>query len=161
LLLSCLFYYSLVVFNSLQLLLLRCLRITSVESLELGDLMKKINKKWVGAGIGVALLMASTAFAASYFTRATLEPTAQNQVQPRQPAKTAHRANTQIASAAPMEPRCNDSNVLGYVAGGAAGGLVGNQVGKGKGNTAATIAGTLGGAYLGGQYIPLQNVTCR
>jgi len=56
---------------------------------------------------------------------------------------------------------CDDGNVVGYLAGGVAGGIAGNQVGKGKGNTAATIGGTLGGAYLGGQYLPTRNVTCR
>jgi uncharacterized protein YcfJ len=116
--------------------------------------MKSMNKKLIGAGIGIIVLLASTAFAAAYFTRETLQPVAQNHVQPKQHPQA-------IASAAPTQPRCNDGNVLGYVAGGAVGGIAGNQVGKGSGNTAATIAGTLGGAYLGGQYIPLNNVTCR
>ena len=111
--------------------------------------MKSMNKKLIGAGIGVILLVASTALAVAYFTQ-TPQPTAQKQL--KQPQT--------VASVAP-QPRCDDGNVLGYVAGGAAGGIVGNQVGKGSGNTAATIAGTLGGAYLGGKHIPLKNATCR
>lgn len=117
--------------------------------------MKSMNKKLIGAGIGIIVLVASTAFATSYFTKAP-RLTAQDYAQPKSRAKP-----QAIASAEPVQPRCDDGNVLGYVAGGAAGGIVGNQVGKGSGNTAATIAGTLGGAYVGGQYIPLRNVTCR
>jgi uncharacterized protein YcfJ len=115
--------------------------------------MKSMNKKLIGAGIGIIVLVASTAFASTYYTKAS------------QPIAVSHAPSKphlqKIASAQPAQPRCNDGNVLGYVAGGAVGGIAGNQVGKGSGNTAATIAGTLGGAYLGGQYIPLNNVTCR
>ncbi len=107
--------------------------------------MKSMNKKLLGAGIGVVVLIAGTALASSYFTKTS------------QPATGSH---PRVVAAA-EQPRCDDGNVLGYVAGGAAGGILGNQVGKGSGNTAATIAGTLGGAYLGGQHIPLKNVTCR
>lgn len=57
--------------------------------------------------------------------------------------------------------KCNDSNIVGTVAGGVLGGIVGNQFGGGAGKTAATIGGTLGGAYVGNQYIPTRNVTCR
>jgi uncharacterized protein YcfJ len=116
--------------------------------------MKSMNKKLLGAGIVVVALAASTAFATVYFAQPS-EPSI------KQHTKVPAKKHTQVASAAPAQPPCNDHNVLGYVAGGAAGGIVGNQVGKGNGNTAATIAGTLGGAYLGGQHIPLNNVTCR
>ena len=123
--------------------------------------MKSMNKKLIGAGIVMVVLVASTALATAYFTR-ELQPTAENHVPPAQHARTSGQGHSQsAASSAPGQPRCDDSNVLGYVAGGAAGGIVGNQIGKGSGNTAATIAGTLGGAYLGGQYIPLKNATCR
>jgi uncharacterized protein YcfJ len=56
---------------------------------------------------------------------------------------------------------CDDGNVVGKVLGGVGGGVLGSQVGSGTGQTAATIGGTLGGAYLGGEYIPTDNVTCR
>lgn len=59
------------------------------------------------------------------------------------------------------QPACDDSNIVGLVLGGAAGGLAGNQIGKGSGNTVATIGGAVGGAYLGKEYIPTKNVTCR
>jgi uncharacterized protein YcfJ len=67
-------------------------------------------------------------------------------------------ASTVVAQ--PAQPRCNDGNVVGYVAGGVGGGLLGSQLGKGNGSTVGAIAGTLGGAYLGGQYLPTQNITC-
>lgn len=114
--------------------------------------MKSVNKKLLGAGIGIVVLIAGTAFATAYFTHEA--------AQPQQRAKTPAQGHPQVVAAAD-QPRCDDGNILGHVAGGVGGGIVGNQVGKGKGNTAATIAGTLGGAYLGGQYIPLKNVTCR
>ncbi len=41
-----------------------------------------------------------------------------------------------------------------------AGGVLASNLGKGNGKTAATIGGTLGGAYIGGETIPLNNVTC-
>lgn len=123
--------------------------------------MKSMNKKLIVAGIGMMLLLAGTAFATSYFTQAA-QPMVKSNIPSKYQAKTHNQGNPQVvAAAAPVEPRCDDSNVLGYVAGGAVGGIAGNQIGKGSGNTAATIAGTLGGAYLGGQYIPLRNVTCR
>ncbi len=121
--------------------------------------MKHTSKKLVGAGIGVVLLIASTALAASYFTRESLQSKAESHKQPRQHGRAP--ANSSSQKVAATEPSCNDSNIAGVVVGGVAGGVVGHQVGKGSGNTAATIAGTLGGAYLGGQHIPLNNVTCR
>jgi len=129
----------------------------------------KTHRKLIAVILGVAFLMAGTAAAASYITRETLQAkdmdkdkATTGQQAAAKPKSQAH--HQQLASAQTTQttqPRCDDSNVLGYLAGGAAGGVLGNQVGKGKGNTAATIGGTLGGAYLGGQYIPLKNVTCR
>jgi outer membrane lipoprotein SlyB len=117
-------------------------------------IMKKIHNQLLGTGILVALLMAGTAATASYLTKGEVKPQVQTKASPNmQPQK--------LASSALVQSQCNDSNILGYIAGGAAGGLAGNQIGKGAGNTAATIGGVLGGAYLGGQYIPLKNVTCR
>lgn len=66
---------------------------------------------------------------------------------------------------APAQPpkvvNCDDGNVVGSVAGGVGGGIIGSNIGDGKGKTAATIGGTLGGAYLGKEFLPTQNVTCR
>lgn len=109
--------------------------------------------QWIGIATAALLLVASSAALASYLVAGEKE---------KKPVSTAHAVPLQkVAAAQPSLPRCDDSNILGYVAGGAAGGIVGNQVGKGSGNTAATIGGTLAGAYLGGQYIPLRNATCR
>ena len=122
--------------------------------------MKHIHKQII-TGTGIILLLVSTAFAASYITQRT-EADAEVKAPIKQQAKTHQQPTRAVAAAAPVEiPRCNDSNILGTVAGGAAGGIAGNQLGKGSGNTAATIVGTLGGAYLGNQYIPLNNATCR
>jgi uncharacterized protein YcfJ len=124
--------------------------------------MKSLNKKLLGATVAVITVVVVSAAAASYVTRQSMTPAtapiAQNTVIQHH-VKPVHPQ--QLASAQPQQSRCNDSNILGYVAGGAVGGIAGHQLGKGAGNTAATIGGTLGGAYLGGQYIPLKNVTCR
>jgi outer membrane lipoprotein SlyB len=112
----------------------------------------KRNMKWIAIALGAVLLSASSAGLASYLVK---EEKTAKQVAEKPKAQT-------LASAQPVQTvRCDDGNIAGYIAGGAAGGILGNQVGKGKGNTAATIGGTLTGAYLGGQYMPLRNVTCR
>lgn len=124
--------------------------------------MKPNHKNYIVIAVAATLLTAGVAAAASYITKENIrsEQAVATPVKKPVAARTATHTN---ASAAPQSaaPRCNDNNVLGYVAGGAAGGILGSQVGKGNGNTAATIGGTLGGAYLGGQYIPLHNATCR
>lgn len=108
--------------------------------------------------IGAIVAVTGVAFASSYFTKQSLQTSAATvKSKPVATQKTVRYQQT--ASAQPA--RCNDGNVLGYVAGGAAGGIIGNQIGGGSGKTAATIGGTLGGAYLGGQYIPLEGATCR
>ncbi len=117
--------------------------------------MKHTNKKLIGIIAGVILLTAGAAAVASYVTQESLQPKTQLNAQNAQPH------NQKVAAAQPAEPRCDDSNIVGTIAGGAAGGVVGSQVGKGSGKTAATIGGVLGGAYLGNQYIPTRNVTCR
>lgn len=118
--------------------------------------MKNIhkNKQLIAVSAVAILLMAGTAAVASYMTREALQPQAESKTQAKQqPAR--------VASAQPAQPRCNDNNIVGTVAGGAVGGILGNQVGKGSGKTAATIGGVLGGAYVGNQVIPTRNVTCR
>ena len=70
---------------------------------------------------------------------------------------------TQARAAAPAAARpagCNDGNIAGKAVGGVAGGVLASNLGKGNGKPAATIGGTLGGAYIGGEVIPLNNVTC-
>ena len=115
------------------------------------------------AAIALLLTMTGVALASSYATRQSLQT--QDVVAPKPvAAKTIRHPQPQpqqVAHAAPQEPQCDDGNILGYVAGGAAGGLVGSQIGHGTGKTVATIGGVLGGGYLGGQAIPLHNVTCR
>ena len=123
--------------------------------------MKSVNKKLLGASIGIVVLMAATALGASYFTRETMQPAAQNVAPAAQPKQHAKVQNQQAAPAAPAQPSCDDKNIVGTVAGGAAGGVIGSQIGHGGGKTAATIGGVLGGAYLGNQYIPTRNVTCK
>lgn len=117
--------------------------------------MKNTHKKLVGIIAGAILLTVGAAAVASYVTHESLQSKTQLNVQNVQPH------NQKVASAQPAQPRCDDSNIVGTIAGGAAGGVVGSQVGKGSGKTAATIGGVLGGAYLGNQYIPTKNVTCR
>lgn len=120
--------------------------------------MKSMDRKLIMAGIAVIALVTSAAVATAYYTQTPKQVTKTTITA----QKTPHRTPPQkMASAGPVQQQCDDSNVLGYIAGGAGGGIVGNQIGKGSGNTAATIAGVLGGAYLGGQYIPLRNATCR
>jgi len=123
----------------------------------------------IAAGIGMVALLA-TAGAGAYFGRDTLmaedvvaksDPVpatkSQNSITWNQPAPVKAQATAPVQTAS----NCDDGNVLGLVLGGAAGGIAGSQIGSGSGKTAATIGGALGGAYLGGEYIPLKNATCR
>jgi uncharacterized protein YcfJ len=125
-------------------------------------------------GLAAALVVASIAGAAAFVNHDEKSPVVASTTK----TKTVHAAtakkdlpwlesnkgNKKLApgpQVAAAQPACNDSNILGIVAGGVAGGVLGSTVGRGNGRTAATIAGTAGGAYLGNQFIPLQNVTCR
>ena len=110
-----------------------------------------ITGKQLLIGGGAALLLAGTAAIASYETRNSMQPQAVATAPP-QPAPQQHASGP---------PPCNDKNIVGTLAGGVAGGVLGNQVGRGSGKTVATVGGALGGAYLGNQYIPTRNVTCR
>lgn len=104
---------------------------------------------------GAVLLIGLTAGAAAYVTQATIKEDKSVSV-PRE-----RIVVHQQAAPTPQVANCDDGNILGHVLGGAAGGVVGSQIGSGSGQTAATIAGTLGGAYVGGEYIPTHNATCR
>ncbi len=130
-------------------------------------------EKMLTIGLASALVFASIAGAAAFIshndaktvsstdTVKKSQHTASKQDLPwldKQPVHKSAAPRQQMASA---QPACNDGNVLGTVAGGVAGGALSSTIGKGTGKTAATIAGTMGGAYLGNQYIPLQNTLCR
>lgn len=79
------------------------------------------------------------------------------------PVKTATvtHSHSQPATQVRQQVACDDGNIAGKALGGVGGGVAGSMLGKGNGKTATTIAGTLGGAYIGGETIPLHNVTCR
>jgi uncharacterized protein YcfJ len=109
---------------------------------------------------GVILLIGLTAGAAAYVTQATIKDEKSVSV-PRAERVVIHQEAAPAPAPAQQAANCDDGNIVGHVLGGAAGGVVGSQVGSGSGQTAATIAGTLGGAYVGGEYIPTRNVTCR
>lgn len=110
------------------------------------------NYKTVSLVLGAVLLIITTAGASAYFSKEPLEPK-------KSPVHTQKVVATQPTQGAATG--CNDGNIAGKAVGGVSGGIIGSMAGKGNGKTAATIGGTLGGAYLGGEVIPLQNVTCR
>jgi uncharacterized protein YcfJ len=114
--------------------------------------------------LGAFLLVIATAAASTYIAKSSNDTN--------KPAVVAHKAHNNgnitwndnhPTQATPVQTasNCDDGNVAGKVVGGVGGGVLGSQIGKGNGKTVGTIAGTLGGAYLGGQYIPTRNVTCR
>lgn len=118
-----------------------------------------MKNKTIALTLGAVLLVAATAGASVLVmnnkTDAPVERTATTSnktIHWNDPAPKSTPAHTTAA--------CNDGNVAGKVVGGVGGGVLGSMVGKGKGKTAATIGGTLGGAYIGGETIPLNNVTC-
>lgn len=123
--------------------------------------------------LGALLLVAATAAASTYIVKQQDN----NVVASKEADKTVTKSTTKSRDTitwdksprhvsqqpAPQQvaSNCDDSNIVGTVAGGAAGGIIASQIGKGNGKTAATIGGTLGGAYLGNRYMPTRNVTCR
>lgn len=115
-------------------------------------------------GTAGLLAIAATAATTYYVTRHSItesenaSPSVAAAPQPA-PVQARHRQDASRQQAA--APKCNDSNIVGTLAGGVLGGIVGNQFGHGSGRAATTIGGTLGGAYVGNQYIPTRNVTCR
>lgn len=114
--------------------------------------MKRSHQYMLG-GVAVLALIATTAVAASYATRSTMEPspTQQARIQTQPTSHTTHQHAT---------PPCDDHNIVGTVGGGVAGGLLGAQFGSGNGRTAATTVGILGGAALGNRYMPTHGATC-
>lgn len=106
------------------------------------------------AGAAAVLLLIGAAAGGAYLMQ-------QSQPKPVVQAKrTVHYQPTNMA-AREAAPPCDDSNIVGTVAGGAAGGLVGSRFGSGNGKTAATTVGILGGAALGNQFIPTRGATCE
>jgi len=119
----------------------------------------KPTTKYMLAGVGVVVLIASAAVASSYITRSSLEPKFKQQE-----ARVYHTQPLSMAASQPAQralPPCDDKNIVGTIGGGVAGGVVGNQFGGGSGKTLATVGGAIGGAYLGNQYLPTRNATCR
>jgi len=127
--------------------------------------MKNSNIYLIGAA--VALMLVSTAAASVYLTRESMAPEQTTS------SSESHKSNSDIVwndraveqgrtqtRARPVAASCDDGNIAGKAVGGVGGGVLGSLAGKGHGKTATTIAGTLGGAYLGGEAIPLRNVTC-
>ena len=127
-------------------------------------------EKLLTLGLACALVVATVAGAAAFVNREGAVVSAESVKKTKQTAskdlpwvdkKTEPKAPAPRQQVAAAEPQCKDGNILGTIAGGIAGGAASSAIGKGTGKTAATIAGTMGGAYLGNQYIPLQNTTCR
>ncbi len=119
-----------------------------------------MNRKQMVIMIGSAvLLVAATAGAGAFITQQAMEPgkPASHKVQ----AETISWNDSKPAPAPAQVADCNDHNVVGKIGGGIAGGILGSKIGDGNGKTAGTIAGTLGGSYVGGKYLPTQNVTCK
>ena len=114
----------------------------------------------MAAVAGVILLIGLTAGAAAYVTQSAIKDE-MAAAPPRTERVVIHKEAAPAPAPAQQVANCDDGNIVGHVLGGAAGGVVGSQIGSGSGQTAATIAGTLGGAYVGGEYIPTRNVTCR
>jgi outer membrane lipoprotein SlyB len=122
--------------------------------------MKRSTRDIILASIAAIILVLVSAGASALITKEV--------VAPEKPAtkhitqKETIKWNSAAAQPAPAPvPNCDDGNIVGALAGGVGGGVVGSAVGDGNGKTAATIAGALGGAYLGKEYLPTQNVTCR
>lgn len=113
------------------------------------------NSRMLMVVAAIIALVAGVALASSYVTKHNIQTVS---TQKTKVVKSSAPKTTQTASA--PAKNCNDGNVLGAAVGGIGGGVLGSTIGDGTGKTAATIGGTLGGAYLGSQYIPLQNATC-
>ena len=109
-----------------------------------------MKKQTIIMTVAAVLLVTATAGATAYYV---------DQKKPDKPAVQARAAAP--VQAQQQQVRCNDGNIAGKVVGGVGGGVLASNLGKGNGKTAATIGGTLGGAYIGGEVIPLHNVTCR
>ena len=110
------------------------------------------------AAIG-AILISTTAIGASYITKESMNHSAKPKVSTSAPIH--HQAAQTQPQQQEVASNCDDHNIVGTGLGTATGVVVGSKIGKGSGKTAATIGGAVAGAYLGNQYIPTHNVTCR
>lgn len=121
-----------------------------------------INKKTALIALGIVALVTTTAVASIYVAREMDGKETKTVSTTTKKTASADKVvwNEPRPAAAPAQPACNDGNIAGKALGGVGGGIAGSMIGKGNGKTAATIGGTLGGAYVGGEVIPLQNVTC-
>lgn len=128
---------------------------------------KKTNTKQIAIlSAAAVLLVALSAGASVYLTKESIKNKSEKVA-----VTTHHKSvkndikwdnkNQNVQTQQVAQSNCDDGNIAGKAVGGVGGGVLGSMVGKGKGKTAATIGGTLGGAYLGGEAIPLRNVTCR
>lgn len=116
------------------------------------------------ASLAAAFVLVSAVGASAFVTHSLMKEEKPTTQAARSSTKETIAWNDRRATAPqPAQParNCEDGNIVGKIAGGVAGGIAGNQIGSGNGQTAATIGGTLGGAYLGGEYIPTRNITCR
>jgi uncharacterized protein YcfJ len=131
-----------------------------------GNMMRKNLPLYI---LGGAVLVAMTAGASAFVTKTVVqdekpvvvEKTAQA---PKAEKITWNEPQKRPQTAQPQQhtvPSCDDGNVVGAIVGGVGGGVAGSQIGSGNGQTLATIGGALGGAYLGKEYIPTRNVTCK
>lgn len=118
-------------------------------------------KHMITAGLGAVVLLLMTAGASAYIATEMnndqAKPVAKKSVQ----REEIRWNEPERAPVQKVASNCDDGNVVGYIAGGALGGIAGSQFGDGNGKTATTIGGALGGGYLGKEYIPTHNVTCR
>ena len=126
----------------------------------------KDGKTYLLAG-AIVLALAGTAGASAYLTKQNLTTTTETSSTVTKPVTHVSQRHSDVRwddnHAQPRTvaaPACNDGNIVGKAVGGVGGGVLGSAIGNGHGKTATTIAGTLGGAYLGGEVIPTQNVTC-
>lgn len=119
-------------------------------------------KHMIALGAAAVVLVASSAAAGAFIIQNMDKPperAAVHQVSQKESIHWNQQARAQQPQ--PQKVACDDNNIVGTAVGGLVGGVAGSQVGHGNGKTAATIGGTLGGAYLGNQFIPARNATCR
>lgn len=127
-------------------------------------------RKLIYLGLGAVALVALTAGVSAVVTQKVIEDKQTATVESkargsRSSEKVTWNGERRLSAANSQQnvqqPACDDGNIVGTIVGGLGGGVVGSQIGSGNGQTVATIGGTLGGAYLGNQYLPTRNVTCR
>lgn len=115
--------------------------------------MKREHKYLLGGALGV-MAIAGVAVAGATIAQNMSDT-------PKQETRIVQTSSPHYAQAPrPVQPPCDDNNIVGTIGGGIAGGVIGAQFGSGSGKTVATTAGALGGAALGNKYIPTRGATC-